>query len=183
MWIYQINKYRFYHQGKLQLLIPNRNLTFLIHLRCLHMTNLSVLWFFMGKGILSKFWILIWRISYSFFRDWPIFGHFGYFHPPIPSSIYSIFIDSISILYTVWFLKNCLTQTWARIIFNLKHTLPEIMCLKGFFRYLIGQNFGGQKLSADKIFRRTKFSAPTWNFGNFVRRKFFIKFLNKKKMF
>ena len=39
------------------------------------------------------------------------------------------------------------------------------------FDYLIGQHFGGQN------FRWTKFSAPSWNFGSFVRRNFFIGFL------
>ena len=38
-------------------------------------------------------------------------------------------------------------------------------------------NFRRTKLSADKIFRRTKFSAPSWNFGSFVRQKFFILFM------
>ena len=38
-------------------------------------------------------------------------------------------------------------------------------------KYLIGQNFGGQN------YRRTKFPAPSRNFGSFVRRNFFIGFL------
>ena len=47
-------------------------------------------------------------------------------------------------------------------------------------KYLIGQNFSGQK------FYRTKFSAPTLNFGSFDRCKYLIGFLfphafNKQK--
>ena len=52
----------------------------------------------------------------------------------------------------------------------------------GTIEYLIGQNFGEQD------FRRTKFSAPSRNFGSFVQLIFFIGFLfthtiHKQNMF
>ena len=47
--------------------------------------------------------------------------------------------------------------------------------------------FRRKEIPADKVFRRTKFSAPALNFGSFVRRKLFIRFLSphtpyKKKL-
>ena len=55
---------------------------------------------------------------------------------------------------------------------------PSLSCLI----YLIGRNFDGQKFRQKKFFgrkkfRQTEFSAPTRNFGSFVRRKFFVGFL------
>ena len=52
-----------------------------------------------------------------------------------------------------------------------KYTYALKFSAEPYPKYLIGQHFGGQN------FRRTKFSAPSRNFGSFFRRYFFIGLL------